>query len=146
MSRPRRPGRIDLGAAIIGLVVLLAPAAAFADPCTGPLPSRAGETFAGQVRYVGDGDSLCIGAEPDPGRWIEVRLADFNAPELGSPQGPHAKSILERVALGREARCEARRGRSGRVRSYDRVIAICRINGRSIADLLREAGAPIGGN
>ena len=39
-----------------------ATASALADPCEAPLPRRAGETFSGAVRYVGDGDSLCIGA------------------------------------------------------------------------------------
>jgi hypothetical protein len=40
----------------------------------------------------------------------------------------------------------ATRGRNGRVRSYDRVIAVCRIEGRSIGALLREAGGVEGGN
>ena len=138
--------RSSLGAVLLGLALLLTSAIAHADPCEGALPRRAGEVFAGQVRYVGDGDSLCVGADADPRRWIEVRLADFNAPELATPEGPRSKAMLEELALGRVARCEARRGRSGRVRSYDRVIAICRIEGRSVGDLLRAAGAPAGGN
>lgn len=36
---------------------LTASQSALADPCTAPLPSR-GTDFSGQVRYVGDGDSL----------------------------------------------------------------------------------------
>lgn len=134
--------------AAIGSLALfaLAPSIAHADPCTADLPRRAGETFDGAVRYVGDGDSLCVGNSDDPRTWIEVRLADFNAPELRSPDGARAKSILESVALGRQARCVARRGRSGRVVSYDRVIAVCRIDGQGVGDLLRRAGAPVGGN
>lgn len=119
--------------------------AAAADPCTGPLPSTAGQTFSGAVRYVGDGDSLCIGASSDPQSWIEVRLADFDAPELHSPSGALAKGALESVALGRSAACTSVRGRSGRVRVYDRVIALRTIGGRSVGTLLRQAGALQGG-
>ncbi|GAM99888.1 hypothetical protein U91I_03543 [alpha proteobacterium U9-1i] len=131
--------------ATLGLFVL-APSIAYADPCTAELPRRAGETFSGTVRYVGDGDSLCVGNSDDPSTWIEVRLGDFDAPELRSPDGPRSKRFLEQVALGRPASCTARRGRSGRVIVYDRVIAVCRIDGREIGDLLRAAGAPTGGN
>lgn len=124
----------------------LAPTIAYADPCTAELPRRAGETFSGTVRYVGDGDSLCIGASDDPATWIEVRLGDFDAPELRSQDGARSKQFLEQVAFGRQASCRAMRGRSGRVIVYDRVIAVCRVGGRSVGDLLREAGAPMGGN
>lgn len=131
--------------ATLGLVVLT-PSIAHADPCTAELPRRAGEAFEGTVRYVGDGDSLCVGQSGDPGTWIEVRLGDFDAPELHSADGPRSKQFLEQIALGREASCRAQRGRSGRVIVYDRVIAVCRVGGRSIGDLLRGAGAPSGGN
>lgn len=129
------------------LLFLCPPALAFADPCEGPLPRTAGAEFSGVVRYVGDGDSLCVGAEDAPAStWIEVRLADFNAPELGADGGQTARALLRRIALGREATCVATRGRSGRVISYDRVIAVCAIGGRGLAALLREAGGVEGGN
>lgn len=88
---------------LVGLFLALACVSgtpARADPCTGELPSRAGQAFTGTVRHVGDGDSLCVGAMDDPGTWIEVRLADFDAPELHSSNGPRAKAFLELVALG----------------------------------------------
>lgn len=113
-------------------------AAAHADPCTAPLPTQIGDVFAGSVRYVGDGDSLCIGATQNPSTWIEVRLADFDAPELHQPGGREAKERLTRLALGRHARCTVTRGRYGRARSYDRVISVCRIGGRSIAKQLHR--------
>lgn len=125
---------------------VLAASPAHADPCEGRLPSRPGQQFAGSVRYIGDGDSLCVGATADPNAWIEVRLADFDAPELHSPDGKRSKAFLEQVALARAVNCEARRGRSGRVIVYDRVIAVCRLRDRSIGDLLRELHAPEGGN
>ena len=131
-------------AGIVGAFFLF-PSLAWADPCEGALPRRAGETFAGTVRYVGDGDGICVGASSDPRTWVEVRLADFNAPELNTPEGAAAKAALERIAMGRAAQCVAGGGRTRRVVSYDRVIATCRIGGRRIGDLMREAGVEEGG-
>ena len=119
---------------------------ALADPCEAPLPNQAGVQFSGAVRYVGDGDSLCVGKSADPNTWIEVRLADFNAPELHQNRGAQGKAALERVALDREVTCTTVRGRSGRVISFDRVIARCRVGSQPIGDMLRQAGAPEGGN
>lgn len=129
---------------LVGL--LLAPAIARADPCEGRLPDRAGATFSGVVRYVGDGDSLCLGPNSDPATWIEVRLSDFDAPELHSPTGRADRDRLAGLVRGRVLSCVAVRGRTGRVRVYDRVIASCRLNGRRVGDLLRDAGGREGGN
>lgn len=131
---------------IVLLLFLCSPALAFADPCEGPLPRTAGAEFSGVVRYVGDGDSLCVGNSSDPATWIEVRLADFNAPELHRDGGAAAKIALESLAMGQNAQCVATRGRNRRVVSYDRVIAVCRIGGRRIGDALRAAGVREGGN
>lgn len=125
---------------------LSAATAARADPCEGRLPSRAGEAFAGTVRYVGDGDSLCVGRTSDPGEWIEVRLADFDAPELRERDGRRAREVLSSVSLGRQVTCAATQGRSGRVVSHDRVIATCRLGGQRLGDLLRARRSPEGGN
>lgn len=134
-----------LSCAVLACALFIA-TPALADPCEAPLPARAGAEFSGQVRYVGDGDSLCVGPGADPGSWIEVRLGDFDAPELHSVGGPRAKALLQRVALGRFVVCQAQRGRSGRVISHDRVIAVCRLSGVPISGLLRQAGAVEGGN
>lgn len=76
---------------LAGMLVFLCPVVpAYADPCKAPLPAQAGVQFSGTVRYVGDGDSLCVGRTADPNTWIEVRLADFNAPE------PHQEVPLRR--------------------------------------------------
>lgn len=112
---------------------------AYADPCEAPLPRR-GQTFTGPVTYVGDGDSLCVAVGMGPGHWVEVRVADFYAPELSTSEGRRAKAMLERLAKGRQVTCKAEH------RSYDRIVAVCRINGVSIARLMRQAGAPEGGN
>lgn len=131
---------------LIAICFVALPAVAWADPCEGALPRRAGESFSGQVRYVGDGDSLCVANSSDPATWIEVRLADFDAPELHADGGQAAKIALEQLTLGRHVQCVAARGRSGRVISYDRVIAACTIGGRRIGDALRASGAREGGN
>ena len=122
---------------LIGLA-LLAPATAWADPCVAPLP-KPGTVFSGPVRYVGDGDSLCVGRTADPATWVEVRLADFYAPELAAPGGGEAKAALSAIAQGRTLKCRAGR------RSYDRVIARCTLGGASLGDLLRRRGIAEGG-
>ncbi|HYC96850.1 nuclease [Brevundimonas sp.] len=131
---------------LICAAVLLVPAVARADPCEGRLPGRAGEAFSGIVRYVGDGDSLCLGNATDPDDWIEVRLSDFDAAELHSPTGSTDRDRLVRVVRGRRLDCVAVRGRTGRVVVHDRVIASCHLNGRRVGDLLRAAGGREGGN
>lgn len=102
------------------------------------MPAK-GTAFAGVVRYVGDGDGLCIGPAGRPDRWIEVRLADFYAPELHEAGGREAKRWLERLVMGKPLVCRAGR------RSYDRVVAACTLRGRPLGTLLREAGGIEGG-
>jgi endonuclease YncB( thermonuclease family) len=136
--------RLTLSITPFVLLVIASPAKA--DPCEGPLPNRSGVEFSGTVRYVGDGDSLCVGQTDDPNEWIEVRIADFDAPELHRPGGEAAKAALVRLALGQPVVCTTERGRSGRVISFDRVIARCWIGSVSIGNLLRRAGIAEGGN
>lgn len=130
--------------------VLALGTAAHADPCKaipdrGPLPPylHQGAQFSGPVVYVGDGDGLCVaaerGRERDPQTWVEVRLADFYAPELHEAGGAEAKAALVRLAMGRKARCVAGH------RSHDRIVAACSIRGRDVGDLMREAGIAEGG-
>lgn len=120
------------------LGILLSATAAAADPCEAPLP-KAGQTFAGPITYVGDGDSLCVAVGKSPDHWVEVRVADFYAPELSTPEGRQAKTMLERLVKGRHAVCVAGR------RSWDRVVATCRVNGVSVGQMMRRAGVSEGG-
>lgn len=131
----------------LGILFLLGPKTAVADPCkaipdSGPTPASLafGAVFSGPVVYVGDGDSFCTAAGPEPATWIEVRIADFYAPELNEPGGYVAKLALARIAMGKRARCIAQH------RSHDRIVANCSIDGRSIGDLLRAEGIREGGN
>lgn len=104
-----------------------------------PYLSR-GSTFSGPVTYVGDGDSLCVEVGRGPKSWVEVRVADFYAPELNAPGGQQAKAALERITRGKRAVCTAGH------RSYDRIVANCRIGGVSIGEFMRRQGIAEGGN
>jgi len=119
---------------------------ALADPCKaipsdGPLPAYLsfGARFSGPVAFVIDGDSFCVAVGPGHDQWVEVRAADFFAPEIGEANGARAKAALERIALGKQAVCYAN------VRTYDRIAAQCSIGGQAIGDLMRRAGVAEGG-
>ena len=131
--------------ALLMLAGLVVSTAAHADPCTARVSGyRPGEVVRGTIHYVGDGDSLCVGPSRDPSTWVEIRLADWFAPELHDAGGRQAKRALERL-LGQTAVCTAVRGQDGRTASYDRLIAICSVRGRTIADQMRRAGIEQGG-
>jgi micrococcal nuclease len=76
---------------------------------------------------------------PRAGRHIEVRLADFYAPELREPGGEEAKAALSKIALRQQVTCVAGK------KSWDRTIAVCRLGSQSIGDLMRAVGVPEGG-
>lgn len=106
-----------------------------------------GKQFAGPVVYVGDGDGLCVdvgdryspvGSGPGAS-WVEVRLADFYAPELAEAGGAEAKATLASIAKGKAVSCVAGH------RTYDRVAAVCRLQGVSLGDRMRAAGVIEGG-
>jgi len=104
-----------------------------------PAEVKSGQFFSGPVVYVGDRDSLCVALGPTHAQWAEVRLADFYAPELHDAGGPEAKETLSRLVEGRKVECVADH------RSYDRVVAVCLLKGRSVGDLMRSAGVGEGG-
>lgn len=134
-----------------------------ADPCKAiPDHGRApdylhrGNQFTGPVVYVIDGDGLCVDVGSNshvegsaekgtrivsfPGAsWVEVRIADFYAPELHEPGGPEAKAALERIAKGQAVACVADH------QSYDRIVAVCTLQGVSLGDRMRAAGIVEGG-
>jgi len=98
-----------------------------------------GATFSGPVVYVGDGDGLCVALGQGPGAWVEVRLADFYAPELHEAGGPSAKAALEEITMGQRVSCVADH------RSYDRIVATCSLQGQDLGDMMRAAGIAEGG-
>lgn len=131
---------------LLAMAIATLGSSAKADPCKaipdrGAMPSylHKGAVFSGPVTYIGDGDSLCIAMGDLPSQWVEVRLADFYAPEAGDAMGPTAKAALKSLAMGKRAICVADH------RSYDRVVARCTVAGRSLGDALRQAGIREGG-
>lgn len=130
----------------VGAAIAMIATAAHADPCEAPVKGyKAGAQVSGMVVYVGDGDGLCVALGPSPDRWVEIRLADFYAPELHEPGGKVAKAELDRLTFGQRVTCTARRGDGGRTYSYDRLIATCTIDGKDVGDLMRAAGIEEGG-
>ncbi len=135
----------------MGAFAIAFPAAA--DPCKaipdkGPAPAwiKPGARFSGVVRYIVDGDGLCVGKTADPGTWVEVRLADFDAPEMQTAEGRAAKSALSSLVDGRVINCTVTAGRYGRSTSYDRIIAVCAYRGVELGDRMRRLGVQPGGN
>lgn len=106
---------------------------------------KPGAHFAGPVAYVADGDSLCVAVGEGPASWVEVRLADYSAPEITDltrkpwPAGVAARAELESIAKGKTVQCIAGE------RSYDRVRAVCTLAGTSLGDRMRAAGMAEGG-
>lgn len=130
-------------AAIIALLAIAAPA--LADPCEAPVKGyKPGHKITGQIRYAGDGDSLCVGTSSAPSTWVEIREARWFAPELNEPGGRQAKRAMDRL-VGRRAICTVERGHNGLTRSYDRVIAACSVDGQPIGRIMARAGIVQGG-
>ncbi len=132
--------------AILSLGFCFAASLAHADPCRaiperGPLPAAVapGRTFSGPVVYVADGDSLCVAIGSGQQNWVEVRIADFYAPELYAQGGQAAKATMARIAMGRVVACRADH------RSYDRIVAVCSLGGVSLGERMRRAGMTEGG-
>lgn len=89
------------------------------------------------MAWILDGDSLCVGQAD--GQMIEVRLADFSAPEFTDPGGLDAMDRLIGLTLMRHVTCTALAW------SYDRTVARCRLNGWPLGTALRAAGGVEGG-
>ena len=80
------------------------------------------------VGKVIDGDTLFVGP-------TKIRLQGIAAPEWDEPFGPEARAFLIAVALGKRARCDL----TGE-RSFDRQVAVCRIDGQDLGRLIVGAG------
>ena len=130
---------------VLSAMATLCAGAAFADPCVGKLPTKTGATFSGTVRYVVDGDGFCVGKSDDPSTWIEVRLLDFNAPEVGTAKGRAAKAVLVNKVMGKAVSCTVGKGRGGKTTSFDRVHAACFVGSVSVASILVREGVEQGG-
>jgi hypothetical protein len=129
------PGELNMRTLFLAGLIALAAGPALADPCQAPLPSK-GQAFAGVVDRIIAGDSFCVGED---GGGVKVRLADFDSVDRYDPGGMQAKKELHKLVYGQYVTCKA----DGK--SFDRVVAVCTLGGRSLADQLRERGVPEGG-
>lgn len=120
------------------------------DRCQAPYSHyESGDLISGEVVYVGDGDSICVAPSSGspPHLRVEIRIEDFRALELSQKGGWNSRYEMERIALGRKVLCVATPSQADptTVISYDRVVARCYLNRRSLGDLMRAAGVPEGG-
>ena len=90
--------------------------------------SRPADQLVGAVARVVDGDTLYVGS-------TNIRLEGIAAPEMDEPLGPEARDFLTAFALGKRARCDL----TGE-RSFNRQVAVCRIDGRDLGEVMVEAG------
>lgn len=84
--------------------------------------------IVGPVTAVRDGDTIEVAGRA-------IRLQGLAAPELRQPLGREASRFLRSIALGRQVRCEP-----DGTRTYDRIVAVCRLEGRDLAALLVGRG------
>ena len=82
----------------------------------------------GKITHVRDGDTLEI-------ENIPVRLAALDCPENNTPEGRYATKIAKQF-VGSQASCEL----TG-VKSYERFVGYCRINGEDYGEILISQSA-----
>lgn len=127
--------------AFMALVLVYSPAHAQTTlkQCTAHWP-RKGMTYAGEMRTIRDGDTVCVCSGTDPRTCVRTRLADFYAPEIYEPGGVEARDTLAGIAAGRRWVCTYHHVTRNRAASY------CEADGQRIGDLMRAAGVREGGN
>lgn len=136
------PSLSRTAAGLLVAVLAMGATEAVADPCeaiprTGSLPPhlRPGSTFEGPVNRVLDGDGLCVALGPSPGEWVEVRLADFYAPELHEPEGAAARSTLAKLVLRQRLRCVSQKTNAVRLLTPDEGSGLLRLEASLVGGL-----------
>lgn len=118
------PGRGGRSPILAATVALISGTAAFAAPRINGSPQ-----LAGAVTAVHDGDTFRFGA-------TAVRVYGIDAPELETPYGPAARSVLIRAIDGGTVRCT-----DTGTRSHERVVARClNHRGEDIAAIVVRSG------
>ncbi len=145
-ANPWRVALLLIGIAFLGLAALTLPQMSRQLNETSSAPPVVAQSappglITRRVASIVDGDGLILRSGE------EIRLGDFNAPEWREAGGPEAKAALTDIAYGETVACTPCEGarRAGQCRSYDRIIATCRLNGRRLGDLMRARGVREGG-
>ena len=96
--------------------------------------AQARETFAGQVTYVTDGDTLWV--QPDRGGAArKLRLTGMDAPEICQRGGKAARDLLAQLALHRRVVVSV-----AYVDRYGRGLATAEVEGHDLAAQMVRAG------
>ena len=91
-------------------------------------PTAERAPIVGRVTQVRDGDTIEVEGQP-------IRLQGLAAPELRQPLGREAGRYLRGLILGRQVRCEP-----DGTRTFDRVVALCRLDGRDLGAIMVSQG------
>lgn len=91
-----------------------------------------GETFAGTVTRVVDGDTFWISSAD-----VRIRVWGLDAPETDQPGGAQATAALSRLISGQRLNCRQRD-----IDRYGRIVGQCFLaDGRDITAVMIESGA-----
>lgn len=96
--------------------------------------AHARETFAGQVTYVTDGDTLWVQADGGgPAR--KLRMTGMDAPEICQSGGTTARDLLAQLALHRHVTVDV-----AYLDRYGRGLATIRLDGQDLGAQMVSAG------
>lgn len=94
---------------------------------------KRGQQVEGKIVRVTDGDTVWL-EMPDKSVVHRLRLSSADCPEKDQPRGKEARDFTTSKALGNTAKAIILG------KSYDRYVAVVEIKGKSLTDLLVEAG------
>jgi len=100
----------------------------------------AGPALAEQVQEVTgavvplDGDTIAF-VDPFSDDVVTVRLFGVDAPEMDTSAGPHARAALDDLVAFEHVTCVGHE-----TDRYERLVAICEVNGQDLAEVLLRSG------
>jgi endonuclease YncB( thermonuclease family) len=107
---------------LLSAFLLLLPLPASAEVCApGPL--------TGKVTYVR------IAGKIELNGFFPIQLEGMVAPDWGEPGAPQSANAMRNMVLGKWVKCELDGSQT-----YDRCVAVCRLNGADIAEALVQMG------
>ena len=101
---------------------------AFANNNIKTLQLSKSSILTGIITHVRDGDTIVVGNQP-------IRLNGIAAPERNEPGGEEASAFMRHLVLGKFLTCT-----NNGQRTYDRLVAVCHLDGEDIGRLIVAAG------